>query len=298
MVDNFDELHAAGSADKVRWLYGEYSRQDLMEMEPSCLRALFRERVHHTIEVEIYPIIVGDKESTPIFGTQAQLCWDVWLERGFGVDDPDLQWGKQYLDLAAKIRAGEKVSIDEPLPVPFDEDEMATVRKLIWERRSVRDWVPDKEVPPEMIQQILEAGRAAPNGCNLNVVRFVVINDPKEMKMVWSDIPTPPERCTIIVILYDKSIYQTVGHDRLVPHNMMLDCAAAGDHMCLMAHALGLGAVWLTCTDKTAARFKKKYELSDNIEQAMHLAVGWPSVASIKSLRMPLKDMMLTRGGK
>jgi nitroreductase len=241
---------------------------------------------------------VGDKESTPIFGTQAQLCWDVWLERGFGVDDPDLQWGKQYLDLAAKIRAGEKVSIDEPLPVPFDEDEMATVRKLIWERRSVRDWVPDKEVPPEMIQQILEAGRAAPNGCNLNVVRFVVINDPKEMKMVWSDIPTPPERCTIIVILYDKSIYQTVGHDRLVPHNMMLDCAAAGDHMCLMAHALGLGAVWLTCTDKTAARFKKKYELSDNIEQAMHLAVGWPSVASIKSLRMPLKDMMLTRGGK
>ncbi len=89
-----------------------------------------------------------------------------------------------------------------------------------------------------------------------------------------------------------------MGHDRLVPHNMMLDCAAAGDHMCLMAHALGLGAVWLTCTDKTAARFKKKYELSDNIEQAMHLAVGWPSVASIKSLRMPLKDMMLTRGGK
>lgn len=298
MVENFDELHSASSADTVRWLYGEYSRQDLMEMEPSNLRALFRERVHHTIEVEIYPIIVGDKEGTPIFGTQAQLCWDVWRERGFGVDDPDLQWGKQYLDLAAKIRAGEKVTIDEPLPVPFDEDEMATVRKLIWERRSVRDWVSDKEVPPDMIQQILEAGRAAPNGCNLNVVRFAVINDPKEMKMVWSDIPTPPERCTIIVIMYDKSIYQTVGHDRLVPHNMMLDCAAAGDHMCLMAHALGLGAVWLTCTDKTAARFKKKYELPDHIEQAMHLAVGWPSVASIKSLRMPLTQMMLTKGGK
>ncbi|MFH2127998.1 MAG: nitroreductase family protein [Pseudomonadota bacterium] len=296
MTEKFDELHSSASADTVRWLYGEYTRQDLMAMDPTCLRALFRERVHHTIEVEIYPILVGDKQATPIFGTQAQICWEVLSERGFPLDDPDLQWGKKYLDLAAKIRAGEKVTIDEPLPEKFNADEMAVVKKLIWDRRSIRDWVQDKPVPQDMLEQIMEAGRAAPNGCNLNVVRFAVINDPEEMKMVWSDIPTPANRCTIIVICYDKAIYETVGHDRLVPHNMMLDCAAAGDHMCLMAHALGLGAVWLTCTDKTAARFKKKYGLPDNIEQALHLAIGWPSVASIKSLRMPLKDMMLTRG--
>ncbi|BEQ13578.1 nitroreductase family protein [Desulfoferula mesophila] len=296
MAEKFDELHSSASADSVRWLYGEYSRQDLMEMDPVCLRALFRERVHHTIEVEIYPILVGDKEPTPIFGTQAQICWEALEARGFPLDDPDLQWGKRYLELAAKIRAGEKVSIDEPLPQAFNADEMAVVKKLIWDRHSIRDWVADKPVPDEMLEQIMEAGRAAPNGCNLNVVRFAVIKEAEEMKMVWSDIPTPAERCTVIVICYDKAIYETVGHDRLVPHNMMLDCAAAGDHMCLMAHALGLGAVWLTCTDKTAARFKKKYGLPENIEPAMHLAIGWPSVASIKSLRMPLKDMMLTRG--
>jgi nitroreductase len=296
MTEKFDELHSSASADTVRWLYGEYTRQDLMEMDPTCLRALFRERVHHTIEVEIYPILVGDKEPTKIFGTQAQICWEALEARGFPLDDPDLQWGKRYLELAAKIRAGEKVSIDEPLPQAFNADEMAVVKKLIWDRRSIRDWVADKPVPEDMLEQIMEAGRAAPNGCNLNVVRFAVIKEPEEMKMVWSDIPTPAERCTVIVICYDKAIYETVGHDRLVPHNMMLDCAAAGDHMCLMAHALGLGAVWLTCTDKTAARFKKKYGLPENVEPALHLAVGWPSVASIKSLRMPLKDMMLTRG--
>jgi hypothetical protein len=27
----------------------------------------------------------------------------------------------------------------------------------------------------------------------------------------------------------------------------------------------------------------------------MHLAVGWPAIASIKSLRMPLKEMMLSK---
>ncbi len=39
-------------------------------------------------------------------------------------------------------------------------------------------------VPDELIEQILEAGRAAPIGCNLDVVRFVVIRDPEKAKMI------------------------------------------------------------------------------------------------------------------
>ena len=146
-----------------------------------------------------------------------------------------------------------------------------------------------------MIEHILEAGRAAPTGCNLDIVRFIVIKNPKEAKMVWSDIPTPMDRCVLIVVCYDKRVYETVGHNRLVPHNQLLDCAAAADHMCLMAYALGLGAVWLTCTKKTAQTFKEKYGLPDYIEQAMHIAVGRSAIGTVKSARMPLKEMMISK---
>jgi len=71
---------------------------------------------------------------------------------------------------------------------------------------------------------------------------------------------------------------------------MLYDCAAAADHMCLMAHALGLGAVWLSCTEKTAEAFRKKYGLPYHVKQALHIAVGWAASASIKSLRMPLSE--------
>jgi nitroreductase len=181
------------------------------------------------------------------------------------------------------------------LPTPFTEEEMSVVRRLLWARRTVRDWLPGKAVPDEMIEQILEAGRAAPTGCNLQVARFVVIKDPDEAKMVASDIPTPMDQCILIVVCYDTRIYETVGHDKLVPHNALLDCAAAADHMCLMAHALGLGAVWLTCTEKTATRFCKKYGLPDYIKQALHIAIGWTAMGTIKSCRMPLSEMMITR---
>lgn len=273
----------------------DYTREDLMKMEPVCLRALFRERVHHTIEVEIYPILLGRKKMPPNFGLQTELILDVWKTRGFPDDGEDFQWGKKYMELAAKMRAGEKVEIEEALPTPFTDEEMAVVRKLFWERRSVRDWVPDKPVPDAMIEQILEAGRAAPTGCNLDIVRFIVIKDPKEAKMVWSDIPTHMDQCVLIIICYDTRVYETVGHHKLVPHNMLFDAAAAADHMCLMAHALGLGAVWLSCTEKTANTFKKKYGLPEYINQALHIAVGWTAIGSIKSLRMPLSEMMITR---
>jgi nitroreductase len=280
----------------VKWIYGEYSREDLLKMDPVCLRALFRERIHHTIEVEIYPILLGRKELPPRFGLQPQLILEVWKERGFDDTDPDFQWGKKYLAMAARLRAGEKVALEESVPSPFSSQEMAVVRKLLWERRSVRDWIPGKVVPEALIEQILEAGRAAPAACNLDVVRFVVIRDRETAKMVWSDIPTPTESCVLIVICYDKRAYQTVGHDRLVPHNMVYDCAAAGDHMLLMAHALGLGAVWLTCTEKTAATFKKHFGLPEYVEQALHIAVGYTAMGSIKSDRMPLREMIIAKG--
>jgi hypothetical protein len=257
MSEKLDGLHKMERVDSVWWKFGNYTREDLMKMDPVCLRALFRERVHHTIEVKIYPFLQGSKQLPPNFGLQPQLILDVWKERGFPDDDPDFEWGKKYLALAAKLRAGEKVEIKEALPVPFSKEEMAVVHRLIWGRRSIRDWIPDKEVPDDMIERILEAGRAAPTGCNLNIVRFIVIRDPKEAKMVWSDVTTSMDRCILIVICYDRRVYEKVGHDRSIPHNMLLDCGAAADHMCLMAHALGLGAVWLTCTVTYSCRLAR-----------------------------------------
>lgn len=292
-VEDKEKAPEKETEDTVWWIFGRYTREDLMEMEPECLRALFRERIHHTVEVDLYPILLGDKKARPKIGREPQLILDVWRERGFSDEAPDFEWGKAYLEIAEKLREGRDVRLDAQIPVPFTEEEMETVRKLIWNRCSIRDWIPGKKVPDEMIEQILEAGRAAPTGCNLDVVRFVVIRDPAKAKMVWSDIPTPMDRCVLLVLCYDKRIYQTVGHDKFVGHNQLLDAAAAADHMCLMAHALGLGATWLTCFEETARKFKEQYGLPAYIEQVCHIAVGWPAMGTIKSQRMPLKEMLI-----
>ena len=98
-----------------------------------------------------------------------------------------------------------------------------------------------------------------------------------------------------------SGLWRNLRQNEMVPQNAGFDAAAAADHMCLMAHALGLGAVWLSKTAKTdvtedtGQRFKQQYGLPDYIEVAMHMAVGWPAMGIIKSKRPPLADMMLPR---
>ncbi len=275
-----------------------YNREDMIEMDKVVLGALLRERVHHNIEVPLYPTLLKWKGNPiPSFGLQAQMVFDVWCDRGFLVDTPDINWVNKNIHIAAKIRKGERFNWEEPLPVPFTENEMAVVHKLIYERHSIRDWS-NKPVPDEMIEKILEAGRAAPIGCNLDEIRFIVIKGSEDSKMIWSDIST--KYAVIIVICYDTKIPKIVYQDRFVPQNAGFD-AAAGDHMLLMAHALGLGAVWLSklaktdLTEDTGAKFKILYGLPDYIEVAMHIAVGWPAIGTIKSERVPLSDMIIDR---
>lgn len=289
-----------GSKTKVQYAFCEHTKGDLMQMAPEVLGGILKERVHHTIEVPLYPTLLRWKgKPIPNFGEQAQLAFDAWRERGLPEDTPDMDWVKRHLAIAEKIRAGEKPNVDEPLPEPFTEDEMKVVRKLIWKRRSIRDWL-DKEVPDEMLEQVLEAGNMAPIGCNLGHLRFVVLKNPEEKAMIWSDISTK-NAAVIIAICHDKRVAPAVGQDQVVPQNPGFDAAAAADHMLLMAHALGLGGVWLSelkktsKTDDTGEKFKQKYELPDYLEVDVHIAIGWTAIGSIKSARPSISDIVIKR---
>ena len=287
----------------VQWIFGQYTRDDLMKMDRTSLGSLLRERTHHTIEVLLYPTLLKREGGhSPTFGEQAQLVFDVYRERGFPEDGPDIAWVKRYLEIAARVRRGEKVDINEPLPEPFTEREMAVVEKLIYGRRSIRDWI-DKPVPDWMIEKILDAGRMAPIGCNIGHLRFVVLKDPEEKKLIWSDVSTR-NAAAVIVICHDTRAAAIVGHDRVVPQNSGYDAAAAADHMLLMAHALGLGAVWLSelhqssKTPDTGKAFKERYGLPENVEVDLHIALGWAAIGTVKSARPPLADMIIRKETK
>jgi len=267
-----------------------YTEKQLMEMKPDDLRAIFHERTHHTVEVLIYRILNGTRKMPEDFGVVAEYLLGLWKKRGLPLDPPDIRWCIRYIDLATRIRNGEKVEL-EPSPwESFTEKEVETVERLIYGRKSIRQFK-DKPVQDELIRRILKAGLYAPHGCNVGCTRFLVLRDPEEQKLVRSDIPI--ENCVMIVVLQELSMYKTLRFDEYVPQNLYFDAGAAADHICLMAHALGLGSCWLTHGEETQKRLREHFNLSPTMTSRNHVIIGWPGEDTIKSERMSLDEAIL-----
>jgi nitroreductase len=269
-----------------------YTEQELMDMDPAVLRGILHERIHHTIEVNIYRIMAGKRGIQKSFGETGEYLMDIWKRRGLPTDAPDIQWCLNYVGLARMLRTGGELDLGTELPEPFTEQEMETVNKLIYKRRSIRQFK-DKPVPDEMIRKMLHAGLHAPHGCNVGTIRFVVFKKPEEFKLVRSDIPV--ENCVMIVVCQDMRLYKAMRFDELVPQNVYYDAAAAADHICLMAHALGLGACWLTHGEETQRRIREHFGLHEDFVSRNHIIVGWPDEAPIKSQKMKVDEAIITK---
>jgi nitroreductase len=262
----------------------EFTHNDLLSLNVNILRALLHERTHHTIEVVLYAILKGERRPPENFGSQVRILLAIWKERGLPLADSDIQWAKTYLDLAETVNRGDTPRLNANPPDPFTDDELEIVERLMFARRSIRQWS-QKNVPNWMIKRIVEAGVRAPNACNLQCQRFLILDDEESMLIIKGDVPLPPVK---LVICQDMRIYEWMGFPKANPQNIYFDAAAAADHMLLMAHALGLGGVWLTHSKQQAERLRQHLRLPPYLRMDTHIAIGWSAEAHLRSARIPL----------
>jgi nitroreductase len=60
-----------------------------------------------------------------------------------------------------------------------------------------------------------------------------------------------------------------------------------------MAHALGLGACWLTHGEETQKKIREHFGLPETFVSRCHIVLGWPDEAPIKSQRMSLDEAII-----
>lgn len=116
------------------------------------------------------------------------------------------------------------------------------VYDAIKNRCSVRSYKP-QAVEAEKLRRILEAGRLAPSGRNLQLWKFVVVQD-AERRQELARVSDQPWMATAPVII---AVVSTEPH-RIMHCNVPaapVDCAIPIDHMTLAATAEGLGTCWI-----------------------------------------------------
>jgi len=145
--------------------------------------------------------------------------------------------------------------------------------ELAKKRYSVRNYKPDK-VKKEDLYYILEAGRVAPSAVNYQPWKFLVIQDPENLRAIHQLYHRDWFRQAPVVIIlfadHDQAWKRAEGKD-----HADIDIAIAADHMTLAATDRGLGTCWVCNFDKAAT--VKHFNLPGHLEPVVFLPLGYPA---------------------
>ena len=120
---------------------------------------------------------------------------------------------------------------------------------LIHSRESIRNYDPNRPVPNEIMEKILDAGRLAPSACNIQPWKFLVISSSEMLEKVrlcynrqwFKDAPH------ILVILGLKNQAWKRSYDGY--NSIETDVAIAMTHIILGAENEGVGTCWIAAYD-------------------------------------------------
>lgn len=147
--------------------------------------------------------------------------------------------------------------------------------KLAETRRSVRAYKTE-EVPEELLQQVLGAGRLAPSAVNKQPWRFLVVRDEVNRRALGAAYAREwfwKAPIVIAVCILPEEAW-TRSYDGT--NFAMVDGALAMDHMQLAAAELGLGTCWIGAFDPEAAR--DILGLPDGVSIVGMTPLGYPDV--------------------
>jgi len=149
-----------------------------------------------------------------------------------------------------------------------------------------------------LIEKILEAGRWAPSGSNLQPWRFIVIKNETILEMIRKVSPGYPGAAPLaIAICSDKATAYGKGGRLGRDYLTISDCSMAAENMLLAAHAVGLGACPVKSFSTLAV--KEILELPDEIEPELILVIGYAGETARAPPKHPLEKIaFLNKYGK
>ena len=147
-------------------------------------------------------------------------------------------------------------------------------KEVILKRRSIRKFKQDK-IDKALIDQLLEAGCAAPSACNKRPYAIYVITNEELLERLnessrFSDMRSP------------LSIVVAADMERTLPRQYrdywIQDCSAVTENILLMATELGLGSCWngLHPNPKPEEHVRATLNLPESIIPLSLIRIGYP----------------------
>jgi nitroreductase len=146
---------------------------------------------------------------------------------------------------------------------------------FIFQRRSVRKYL-KKDIPDELITELLKAAMAAPSACAKDPWRFIVVKKRDSLTKITEFLPNGK-------MLVSAAAGIAVCGDIEAAHAgeisfLLQDCSAAIENILLTASNMGLGACWLGVHPRKDRidNLSAFFGLPGNVIPVSMIALGWP----------------------
>jgi nitroreductase len=148
------------------------------------------------------------------------------------------------------------------------------VKKAIFERRSIRKFV-EKDVPSEMLNELLKAGIWAPSAGNIQPWAFFCITDKERIHKIKTVSPglLGNPGALICICSDQKKAFERAAKGGYTL--ALFDCAMAAQNIMLMAFDLGLGSCAVRSFNQAAVR--ELLEAPEHLEPELIISVGFPA---------------------
>ena len=190
--------------------------------------------------------------------------------------------------------------------------------KSIYNRRSIRNFL-EKDIPLELLYEILNAGREAPSAKNSQPWKYIVFGNEKKKELLQAmkagldredkgitDLPKSrfgisdakntlrimSEAPIIIIVLNTNAIspFLKINNDERISE--ICDSLAIGasiENMVLTAEDMGLGTLWIA---NTCFAYSELVEYLDTDKQLVGaIAIGYPNEKPAKRPRKSLEEI-------
>ena len=176
---------------------------------------------------------------------------------------------------------------------------MSDLFEIIRERRSVRKYE-EKDIPEDILNQVLEAVRWAPSWANTQCWEIVVIKDMSVKEKLQESFPPKGNPATKAIVAapvllalcgklnssgYYKDMVTTKFGDWF-----MFDLGIATQTICLAAHNLGLGTVITGLFDHDKAR--EVLKVPEGYELVSLIPMGYPAKRSSAPKRKEIGEFI------
>lgn len=151
------------------------------------------------------------------------------------------------------------------------------ILELIQSRRSYRGPYENTPVPREDLRRIMEAGLAAPSGCNKQTTSLIAVDDPELLRKLKAAINPPiAETAPAAILVLAREII--AYRDRCYS---VQDYSAAIENMLLAIKALGYESCWyeghITDLDRIGLKMAEVLGVPEDYSLVCMLPVGRPA---------------------